>query len=129
MKASAFGFQRAYRLTPIRGQADDVVSKLRIGGAASSSIVLLPYSSGLGYFVVPTAWKTISIETEDFLAETLDLPTSLWVRLRLALLFKKKKYLRFEEYRVLRSARSRSASASPRSTSTWSLSERRSTAI
>jgi rhamnan synthesis protein F len=98
MKASPFGFQRAYRLTPIGGQADDVVSKLRISGAASSQIVLLPYSSGLGYFVVPASGKTLSIETDDFRAEALGLPTSLWVRLRLALLFKKKKYLQFEEF-------------------------------
>ncbi len=98
MKASVFGFQRAYRLTPIRGQADDVVSKLRIGGGASSQIVLLPYSSGLGYFVVPTSGKTLAIETDDFRTETLGLPTSLWVRLRLALLFKKKKYLQFEQF-------------------------------
>jgi hypothetical protein len=98
MKASVFGFQRAYRLTPIRGQADDVVSKLRIGGAASSQVVLLPYSSGLGYFVVPAGGKPLSIEADDFRAEALGLPTSLWVRLRLALLFKKKKYLQFEEF-------------------------------
>jgi len=98
MKASAFGFQRAYRLAPIRGQADDVVSKLRIGGGASSQTVLLPYSSGLGYFVVPTSGKTLAIETDDFRIETLGLPISLWVRLRLALLFKKKKYLEFEEF-------------------------------
>ena len=97
MKASAFGFQRAYRLTPSRGQADDVVSKLRIGGA-SSQTVLLPYSSGLGYFVVPASGKSLSIETDDFRAEALGLPASLWVRLRLALLFKKKKYLQFEEF-------------------------------
>jgi Rhamnan synthesis protein F len=98
MKASAFGIQRAYRLTPIRGQADDVVSKLRIGGVASSQTVLLPYSSGLGYFVVPASGNTLSFETDDFRAEALGLPTSLWVRLRLALLFKKKKYLQFEEF-------------------------------
>ena len=98
MKASAFGFQRAYRLTPIREQADDVVSRLRIGGPASGQTVLLPYSSGLGYFVVPASGKTLAIEADDFRAEALGLPASLWVRLRLALLFKKKKYLEFEEF-------------------------------
>jgi len=98
MKTLALGFRRAYRLTPIRGQADDVVAKLRIGGAASSQFVLLPYSSGLGYFVVPASGEALSIEADDFRAEALGLPTSLWVRLRLALLFKKKKYLQFEEF-------------------------------
>jgi lipopolysaccharide biosynthesis protein len=98
MKASALGFRRAYRLTPIRGHVDDVVSKLRISGAASSQPVLLPYSSGLGYFVVPASGNTLSIETDDFRAEALGLSTTLWVRLRLALLFKKKKYLQFEEF-------------------------------
>src|SRR5260370_4743384 len=39
-----------------------------------------------------------SIASEDFRAEPLGLLLSLWVRLRLALLFKKKKYLRFEEF-------------------------------
>jgi Rhamnan synthesis protein F len=98
MKTAAFGFRRAYRLTPDRGPADDVVSLVRIDGAASSKTVLLPYSVGLRYLVVPTRGMPLSIAAEDFRPEALNLATSLWVRLRLALLFKKKKYLRFEEF-------------------------------
>jgi len=98
MKTVAFGFQRCYRLTSDRGPADDAVSQVRIDGGASSQTVLLPYSVGLGYFVVPTRGAALSIAAEDFRLEALDLATSLWVRLRLALLFKKKKFLRFEEF-------------------------------
>src|SRR5271166_843441 len=98
MKTAAFGFKRVYRLMPDRGPADGVVSLVRIDGAASSQTVLLPYAVGLGYFVVPTRGAPLSIAAEDFRPEALDLATSFWVRLRLALLFKKKKYLTFEEF-------------------------------
>ena len=91
-------FRRAYRLTPNRGADDAHVSQLRIGGEKTSQIVLLPYSKGLGYFIVPTRGAVRSIEGDDFRAERLSLPLSLWVRLRLGLLFKKKKFLRFEEF-------------------------------
>ena len=47
--------ERATRLRPSRGALDNHVSQLRIGGANTSQIVLLPYSQGLGYFIVPTA--------------------------------------------------------------------------
>ena len=49
MTTANFGFQFAYRLTPDRGPADDVVSQLRIDGLVSSQTVLLPYSVGLHY--------------------------------------------------------------------------------
>jgi Rhamnan synthesis protein F len=91
-------FRRAYRLTPNRGADDAHVSQLRIGGEKTSQIVLLPYSKGLGYFIVPTHGGVRSIEGDDFRAERLGLPLSLWVRLRLGLLFKKKKFLRFDEF-------------------------------
>jgi lipopolysaccharide biosynthesis protein len=58
----------------------------------------VPYSSGLGYFVVPARGTSLSIAAVDFRAEPLDLATSLWVRLRLALLFKRKKYLAYDEF-------------------------------
>ena len=90
--------ERATRLRPSRGPLDNHVSQIRIGGANTSQIVLLPYSHGLGYFIVPTVGPIRSIEAEDFCAERLNLPLSLWVRLRLWLLFKKKKYLEFEEF-------------------------------
>ena len=91
-------FKRAYRLRPCRDADESHVSELRIGGDRTSQIALLPYSKGLGYFIVPTGGTVRSIVGDDFRAERLNLPLSLWVRLRLALLFKKKKYLEFEEF-------------------------------
>jgi Rhamnan synthesis protein F len=98
MSKFRMSLERATRLTPSRGALDNHVSQMRIGGANTSQIVLLPYSQGLGYFIVPTAGPIGTIEGEDFSAERLSLPLTLWVRLRLWLLFKKKKYLEFEEF-------------------------------
>jgi hypothetical protein len=98
MKAAVFRFHRAYRLTPDRGPAVDVVSQLRIDSAASSQTVLLPYSVALGYVVVPTGETDVAITSKDFCAERLGLLSSLWARLRLALLFKRKKYLKYDEF-------------------------------
>ena len=97
---SKFGvsLERATRLTPSRGALENHVSQIRIGGANASQIVLLPYSQGLGYFIVPNRGPTRAIEGDDFRAEPLSLPLTLWVRLRLWLLFKKKKYLEFDEF-------------------------------
>jgi lipopolysaccharide biosynthesis protein len=97
---SKFGvsLERAISLTPNRGALDSHVSQIRIHGASASQIVLLPYSQGLGYFVVPTGGPVRSIEGDDFRAERLSLPLTLWIRLRLGLLFKKKKYLQFTDF-------------------------------
>ena len=61
-------FRRAYRLKPSRGADDAHVSQLRIGGEKTSQIVPLPYSNGLGYFIVPTHGAVRSIEGDDFRA-------------------------------------------------------------
>ena len=98
MSKFPLSFERAYRLRPSPGALENHVSLLRIGGGTTSQSVLLPYSSGLGYFIVPTQGPVCSIEGKDFRAERLSLPLSLWVRLRLALLFKKKKHLDFAEF-------------------------------
>jgi hypothetical protein len=98
MSKLRMSLERAARLRPSRGALDNHVSQIRIGGANASQIVLLPYSQGLGYFIVPAGGPVRSIEGDDFRAERLSLPLSLWVRLRLGLLFKKKKYLEFEEF-------------------------------
>jgi lipopolysaccharide biosynthesis protein len=98
MTKSRSFFRRAYRLKPIRDAIDGHISHLRIGGEKTSQIVLLPYSKGLGYFVVPTRGAALSIVGDDFRAERLSLPLSFWVRQRLHLLFKKKKYLKFGEF-------------------------------
>ena len=92
-------FQRAYRLTPVHSEADDYIAQARISAAVSQN-VLLPYAISLGYFVVPTSGADVSIDAGDFRVEKLNVLTSLWVRLRLALLFKKKKYLKFDEFSV-----------------------------
>jgi len=98
MSKFRLSLERATRLRPSRGALDNHISQIRIGGANASQIVLLPYSQGLGYFIVPSAGPIRSIDGEDFRAERLSLPLSLWVRLRLWLLFKKKKYLEFEDF-------------------------------
>jgi hypothetical protein len=98
MSKFRISLERATRLAPSRGALDNHVSQIRIGGPSTSQIVLLPYSQGLGYFIVPTGGPTRSIEGDDFRAEGLSLPLTLWVRLRLMLMFKKKKYLEFDEF-------------------------------
>jgi Rhamnan synthesis protein F len=98
MSKFRMSLERATRLRPSRGALEHHVSQLRIGSTSASQIVLLPYSPGLGYFIVPTGGPTGSIEADDFLAEPLSLPLTLWVRLRLMLMFKKKKYLEFTEF-------------------------------
>jgi hypothetical protein len=98
MSRFRFSFRRAYRLRPACSAAEDRVSEVIIAGDRASQIALLPYSPGLGYFVAPTAGTVRSIASDDFHAERLSFPLSLWVRLRLGLIFKAKKLLRFEEF-------------------------------
>jgi lipopolysaccharide biosynthesis protein len=100
MTKPALSFSHAYRLLPnFEEAADDVVAQLTIEGLRVRQTVILPCAGGLGYFVVPTAGGVVSIDAGgDFRAETLGLVTSLWLRLRLQLLFRKKKYLRFAEF-------------------------------
>ncbi len=93
-------FPRAYRLRPLGPRAGDHIAQLRIKGPEATKNLLLPYSIGLGYFVIPAAGGGLVIEAEDFRVEPLDAATSFWVRARLFLLFKKKKYLRFEDFAV-----------------------------
>ena len=91
---------RAYRLRPQGARADDHVARLRIEGPKASKTLPLPYAIGLGYFLIPTAGGPLAIVAEDFSVEPLNAATSLWVRLRLALMFKKKKYLSFQDFSV-----------------------------
>ena len=93
-------FHGVLRLRSNGRKADDAISLVRVGVGEVRRNVLLPHSRGLDYVVVPTSPLGASIEAEDFRAERLDLATSLWLRLRLALLFKKKKYLRFDGFSV-----------------------------
>ena len=90
---------RAWRLAPSRAHAQDVVSKLVVHGAASDQTVLVPYSPGLEYVVVATEGEVRSVGTEgDFRVEPMGALATVWARARLALFFKKKKYLRFKEF-------------------------------
>ncbi len=94
-------FQRAYRLTPVQDRGDDCIAPVRIAAGAGAGVnVLLPHAIGLGYFVVPTSRARVSIAAAEFRVETVDPLTSLWARLRLSLLFKKKKYLEYDGFSV-----------------------------
>jgi lipopolysaccharide biosynthesis protein len=92
-------FRRAYRLRPLEPRAGDHVARLRIDGPRARANLLLPYSTSLGYFAVPAA-GSLTIDAPDFDVERLGAVASLWARLRLALLFKPKKRLAFEDVSV-----------------------------
>ena len=93
-------FQRAYRLRPIEAKADDFIAQLASTRPAEAKNLVLPYAIGLAYIVVPTSGTGVSIEARDFRVEKLGVVTSLWVRLRLGLLFKQKKYLEFDGFSI-----------------------------
>lgn len=96
MSPFSFRFPRAYRLKPVARREEDALSLLRIG--ASNQGVLVPYSQGLDYVVASSGNATLPIECGDFRVETLGVLSSLWARLRLAFLFKKRKYLKYKEF-------------------------------
>jgi Rhamnan synthesis protein F len=91
-------FGCAYRLRPIEPKGGDQIALLRIEGPEARKNLLLPYSIGFGYFVIPAGSGGLAIDAADFRVEALGALASLWARLRLALLFKKKKYLIFQEF-------------------------------
>ncbi len=96
MSQFSFRFPRAYRLKPVAQREEDALSLLRIGAGRQG--VLAPYSPGLNYVVVSRRDAALPIESGDFRVETLGALSSLWARLRLAFLFKKRKYLKYEEF-------------------------------
>ena len=96
MRQSFFRFPRAYRLKPVAQREDDALSLLRIGNNSQS--VLVPFSSGLDYVVASSGGAALPISGDDFRVETLGALPSLWARLRLAFFFKKKKYLKYDEF-------------------------------
>jgi Rhamnan synthesis protein F len=87
---------RAYRLKPVAQREDDALSLLRIG--AGNKSVLVPFSPALDYVVASKGGADLSINSNDFRVEMLGALPSLWARLRLAFLFKKKKYLKYDEF-------------------------------
>jgi lipopolysaccharide biosynthesis protein len=98
MRLSSFHLPRAYRLKPVGQREEDALSQLRIG--ASSQSVLAPFSPNLDYIVVPTGGAALPIESADFRVEPLGALASLWARARLMAFFKKKKYLKYDEFRL-----------------------------
>lgn len=87
---------RAYRLKPVGQREEDALSQLRIG--ANEQSVLVPFSPGLSYIVAPSGSAPLPIRSGDFRVEALGVLPSLWARLRLLFFFKKKKYLRYDEF-------------------------------
>ena len=63
----------------------------------------MPYSAGLHYVVAPSGVAPLPIKSGDFRVETLGVLASLWARLRLAFFFKKKKYLKYDEFSLFSS--------------------------
>ena len=96
MRQFPFRFPRAYRLKPVAQRQDDALSLLRIG--AGNQGVLVPYSPGLDYVLASSRGAALPINSGDFRVETLGVLPSLWARLRLAFFFKKKKYLKYDEF-------------------------------
>ena len=96
MSQFSFRLPRAYRLKPVAQREDDALSLLRIG--ASNKSVLVPFSPGLDYVIASNGGAELPINGDDFRVEMLGALPSLWARLRLAFLFKKKKYLKYDEF-------------------------------
>jgi lipopolysaccharide biosynthesis protein len=96
MRQFFFNRPRAYRLKPIAQREEETLSLIRI--AASNRNVLVPYSPGLDYVVASSAGGALPIRSADFRVETLGAWQSLWARLRLAFLFKKRKFLKYDEF-------------------------------
>ena len=96
MTKFSFRFPRAYRLKPVGEREEDALSLVTIG--ASRQSVLAPFSPNLEYVVVSSVGAALSIESRDFRPETLGALPSLWARLRLAFFFRKKKYLKYDEF-------------------------------
>jgi lipopolysaccharide biosynthesis protein len=89
-------FPNAYRLKPVGPREDGALSLLRIG--ARNRNVLVPYSPELEYVVASKRGAALPIESRDFRVEALGALPSLWARLRLLFFFKRKKYLKYEEF-------------------------------
>jgi lipopolysaccharide biosynthesis protein len=95
MSQFSFRLPRAYRLKPVAQREDDALSLLTIG--ASKRNVLVPYSLGLAYVIASTR-EPLPIKSTDFHIERLAALPSLWARVRLAFFFKKRKYLKYNDF-------------------------------
>ena len=88
MSQFSFRFPRAYRLRPVGQREEEALSLVTIG--VSNKSILVPYSPNLEYVVVSRGGGALPIESRDFRVETLGTLPTLWARLRLAFLVKKK---------------------------------------
>ena len=93
-------FPAAWRLSPSRDTLEDGIAVARVRGPASVQTVLLPHSAELEYIVVAAHGAALAFEAPggNFRISRLGPLASLWAGLRLALLFKKKKYLEYQEF-------------------------------
>ena len=94
-------FRRAYRLRPLVPEANDHIAQLRIDGSKASqqpAAALFDRARLFRHSVRDR--RARRSEARTFGSRPLSSAMSLWVRLRLALLFKKKKYLKFEDFSV-----------------------------
>jgi lipopolysaccharide biosynthesis protein len=98
MSQSRLRVPRAYRLKPVDQKDEDALSLVKIG--ASNQSVLVPYSTDLEYVVASNGDTALPIESRDFRVEALGALPSLWARLRLAFFFRKKKYLKYDEFSI-----------------------------
>jgi len=96
MRQFFFRFPRAYRLRPVAKREGETLSLLRIG--VRRQAVLVPYSRRLDYIVASSGGAVLPISGDDFHVETWGALSSLWARLRLAFVFKKRKYLKYDEF-------------------------------
>ena len=96
MSQFSFRFPRAYRLRPVGQREGEALSLVTIG--VSNKSILVPYSPNLEYVVVSRGGGALPIESRDFRVETLGTLPTLWARLRLAFLVKKRKFLKFDEF-------------------------------
>jgi lipopolysaccharide biosynthesis protein len=96
MRRFSLRFPRAYRLKPVAIKEEDSLSLLRVGACNQSGLV--PNSPGLDYVVASTRGAALPIRSDDFRVEKLGVLPSFWARLRLALLFKEKKSLKYDEF-------------------------------
>src|SRR5579871_3846925 len=101
MSANPFRMERAWRLTPLHDGDAAALVRIRVG--ASEQSILAPSTPGLRYIITPRSDVAVAIDSAAFRAERLDMLPSLWARLRLALLFKRKKVLRYMEFSLFAS--------------------------
>lgn len=92
--------QRAYRLTPKICARDAIVSVVRIAAGGRSAIVPLPHAERLRYYIAPSGGAALTVESLDFEVEPLGPIRSWATEARARLIRKRKKILRFPDFRI-----------------------------